>query len=80
MWEGYVEEELIFKIPMKTEDRAKTVFIKSAIADFFRVDGVKTKMVILTLVRVCDKRITIFKYKITANIRVDFTDTHAKKY
>lgn len=41
---------------MKTEDRAKTVFIKSDIADFYIMDGAKTKMVILTLVRISDKK------------------------
>lgn len=55
LWEGCVEEELILKIPMKTEDRAKTVFIKSDISGFYVVNGGKTKMVILTLTRVSEK-------------------------
>lgn len=52
MW----EEELILKIPMETEDGAKTMFIKLDIADFYTVDGARTKMVILTLVRISDKK------------------------
>lgn len=44
------------KIPMKTEDRAKTVFIKSDISGFYVVNGGKTKMVILTLIRVSEKK------------------------